>query len=279
MNKLTKLFALMLIGIIVIGCTRVDTGEVALRRDFNGTIESQLLLNGFHQTIVGDVIVFAAKEILLSEELKPASKDKSTLKNFDVNFTYIVETPAIFDFYTKYSMTAHLASEHHEIFPMGAFVKAIVRAAAYSAVAEYDALEVNNNRKTIEDRIKVLANEKLSNEGLGKKISINLVNIKNIQLADEIVASANMVSNVSNQLTAKRTEVQIANQEALRIKALAAQTDDKYTKLLNAQAAMRTADALYKAAENHSAIWVVPNNFIALGGIGNVVAPVAPAKK
>jgi regulator of protease activity HflC (stomatin/prohibitin superfamily) len=272
MWKAIAVFFSMLIIFNGCGCARIDTGEVGLRKEFSGTIQPQTLNVGLHQTIIGDVIVFAAKEILLAEEqMTPASKDKSTLKDFDVNFTYIVQPNATFDLYTKYSATAHMHAEHSkETFLMANFVRAIVRAATYSAVAEYNALEVNNNRKAIEERIKVLANEKLASEKLGDKVTVNLVNIKNIQLADEIVASANAVSNAQNQLTAKRTEVEIAQQEALRIKALSAQTDSKYTSLLEAQARMKTADALFEASKNGSTVWIVPQNFTALGSIATL---------
>lgn len=271
MKKSIILFALLLV-VMTVACARIDTGEVGLRREFSGTIQPQNLNVGLHQTMIGDVIVFAAKEILLTEEgMTPASKDKSTLKDFDVNFTYIVDKDAVFDLYTKYSATAHMhAAGTKETFLMANFVSTIIRAVTYSAVAEYNALEVNNNRKAIEDRIKVLANEKLANEKLGGKVTINLVNIRNIQLADEIVTSANMVSNVQNQLTAKKTEVLIADQEALRIKALAQQTDAKYTSLLAAQATLKTAEALLKAAENGSTIWIVPQNFTALGSTAGI---------
>lgn len=262
---------LLFISIVVFcsscGCSRIDTGEVGLRKAWDGKIQSDVLAPGFHQTWVGEIIVFAAKEILLAEEnLTPASKDKSTLKDFDVTFTYLVDTKETFYLYTKYSETVNLhAPKSNETFLMGSFVSSIVRASAYSAVSEYDALEVNNNRKAIEDRIKALANEKLANEKLGDKVTVNLVNVKNIELADEIVLSANNVSNVQNQLIAKKTEVEIAIQEGLKIKELAAQTDAKYVELLRAQTQMKMADALLEAAKKGSTMWVIPQNLTAFG--------------
>ncbi|MBI5814353.1 MAG: SPFH domain-containing protein [Nitrospinae bacterium] len=251
------------------GFTRVETGEAGLRKTWDGEIKSEELGVGFHQTIVGSVIIFATKEILLTEEnMTPASKDKSTLKDFDINFTYTVDPKSIAELYTKYSITSHMTnpkSEGYEIFPMGNFVTTIVRAATYSAVAEFDALEVNNNRKQIEERVKSLANEKLAGEKLEGKVHVNMVTVRNIQLAPEIVESANRVSQAQNELTAKKTQVEIAVQEGRRIEALSRQTDEKYVRLLNAQAAMKTAEAIEEAAKKGSTIWVVPNNFVSLG--------------
>ncbi len=93
--------------------------------------------------------------------------------------------------------------------------------------------------------------------------------MKNVQLADEIVESANNVSNVQNQLVAKKTEVEIATQEGLRIKALAAQTDSKYVELLRSQAQMKMADAMFEAAKKGSTMWVIPQNLTAFGNIVN----------
>lgn len=265
-----NLLALLLCVTIFSACTRIETGEVGLRRTFSGTIEDTELATGWHQTLIGDVVVFAAKEILLSEEnLTPASKDKSTLKDFDINFTYTADPRATSYLYTKYSITSHMRNrQDSEIFPMGNFVTTIVRAAAYSAVAEYDALEVNNNRTKIEERIKVLANEKLAGEHLTDKVAVKMVNIRNIELAQEIVNSANRVSQAQNDLFAKTTEVKIAQQEALRIQELTKQTGPQYVELLKAQAMMKTAEALKAAADGkNSTIWVVPQSFT---GIGNI---------
>jgi len=257
----------LLLVLALSGCTRIETGEAGLRVDFSGTIQPTVVPPGIHQTLIGHIILFAAKEILLQEEnLTPQTRDKTTLNDFDINFTYAVDPSYIPELYIKYSRTAHLqARESDEIFPMGAFVAPIVRASAYSAVAEYDALTVNDHRKEIEDKTRAYANQKLEQEGLGGKVKVNLVNIRNIQLAPEIVASANRVVQTQNDLKTKTTEVQIANQEALRIETLAKQTNAGYTQLLNAQAAMTVAQALQTAAGRGSTIWVVPNNFISLG--------------
>ncbi len=267
--KALKLFVVLIVAFMAIGCTQVQTGEVGLRRTFNGTIETGELGVGFHQVVIGDVILFAAKEILLEEvDFTPQTKDKTTITDFDVTYTYSVDPDSVAELYIKYSTTAHLKVEGaEEIFPMGAFVGPIIRNAVYTAVSEHDALEVNDNRKLIEENIKRYANTKLEGENLSGKVTIKLVNIKNIQLAPDIIASANKVVTTQNELTAKKTEVQIAAQEALRIQELSRQTDAKYVELLNAQAGMKMAEAMGAAAAKGSSFWIVPANFTALGNV------------
>lgn len=150
---------------------------------------------------------------------------------------------------------------------MGAFVQGIVRASTYSAVADYDALEINNNRSQIETKIVAKANEKLIAEGLKDKVIVKMVNVKNIQLSADVIESANRAVKAQNDLKTKTTEVAIATQEALRIKELANQSGDAYIRLLNAQANKVQADALLVAAQNKGTIFVVPQNFTALGNI------------
>lgn len=263
-------FLVMVLAVLVfVGCMRVETGEVGLRKTFNGTIESIELGVGYHQILIGDVILFAAKEILLQEEnLTPQTKDKTTLNDFDVTFTYNVDPQSVAELYIKYSITAHLTVPGaSEIFPMGEFVGPIMRNAVYTAVSEFDALSVNDNRKIIEENIKKYANSKLAGEGLNDKVTVNLVNIKNIQLAPDIIDSANKVVKTQNELKAKTTEVQIAIQEGLRIQELSKQTDAKYVELLNAQSQMKMSEAVQMAAGKGSTIWIIPSNFTALGNV------------
>jgi regulator of protease activity HflC (stomatin/prohibitin superfamily) len=269
-RRILSLLAIATAILSLTGCySRVETGEVALRRNFNGTIDTTVLQPGWHQTIVGDIIIFATKEILLSEDkLTPQSADKSTLHEFDFNFTYTIDPNAVPEFYTKYSTTAHLMNPNKsEIFPMGQFVVGVVRASAYEAVSEFNVLELNNKRKEIEQRIAKVANEKFTNEKLGGKVTVTTVNVKTIQPSQQVVDSANRAVQAQNDLLTKKTEVQIAAQEAERIKALSAQSGDTYIRLLEAQAKKQTADALMVAAQNKSAMWVVPSQFTALGNV------------
>lgn len=269
-----RLFLAMMMAVSLFsltGCyTSVETGEVGLRRQMDGVIQPSILLPGWHQTWVGSVILFADKEILLTEKgLHPQTKDKTTLADFSFNFTYTVDTNSIPIVYTKYSATSHMHNPDpkydHEVFPMGNFVMGVVQTAGNKAVSEFDALELNTNRDPLAARIKEIANEKFAVEGLGGKIMVKSVNMASIVPSPSIVESANMVVNKANELLAKTKEVAIADQEALKMKALAAQGTDSYIRLVEAQAKKTTADALAAAALKGSTIWVVPNNFTALG--------------
>jgi regulator of protease activity HflC (stomatin/prohibitin superfamily) len=268
LKKITLAACIAAIMVGTAGCARIDDSEVGVRRTFGGQIENKELGTGWHQVMIGDVILFAAKEIMIYQsDLTPQSKDKSVLADFDINFTYTVSTAKIAEYYKRYSGSSHLELEgHEEIYPMGNVVKDIVRAATYSAVAEYAALEINNNRAAVEERIIKIANSKLTHEGLSD-IKIKLVNVRNIALAPDVVESANRVVKSENDLATKKNEVLIADQEAKRISALAAQSGNGYVELLRAQADKQRAEAMIIAAEKGSTVWIVPQNFTGLGNI------------
>ena len=271
-RKIMGCGTLIVLGVLlgIGGCSfqRIDDSEVGVRRTFSGTIEDTELGTGFHQTLLGSITLFAAKEILIEEkDLTPQSRDKSVLTDFDINFTYTVDSSKVADYYKRYSRSSHLELDgHDEMFPMGNVVTTIVRASTYSAVAEYDALQINNNRAAIELRIIAIANAKLDHEGLAG-IKVKLVNVRNIALAPDVVASANNVVKSQNDLATKKNEVLIAVQEAERIKALSAQSGNGYVELLRAQADKQRAEAMMIAAGKGSTIWVVPQNFTGLGNI------------
>ena len=54
----------LLLVLALSGCTRIETGEAGLRVDFSGTIQPTVVPPGIHQTLIGHIILFAAKEIL-----------------------------------------------------------------------------------------------------------------------------------------------------------------------------------------------------------------------
>lgn len=244
---------LALSALLVSGCTRVETGEAGLRKTFNGTVEVNELGTGFHQTLIGDVLIFSTKEILIPvENLRPQTLDKITMKDFDVNFLYSVQTNSIGELYNQYSLSAHSKNERGEIYVIANVVKAFVESAISMTVAKYNALDVNGNFDSIQANIQRLVDEKLTAEGLNGRVKISQIVIKNSQIPDALAESANNQARAENERQAKITEVKTAKLEAERMEFLVKQADPRYIALLNAQAQLEMAK---KAT---GTVWVVP---------------------
>ena len=85
-----KILAIVALGILATGCTRIETGEVGLRVGFDKQVKNEELLPGsFNQTIIGSVMTFPVKEIAIKDDdVTPLAKDNSTMTDFDLIVTY-----------------------------------------------------------------------------------------------------------------------------------------------------------------------------------------------
>lgn len=251
-----------LIGSLLLtsGCAQViENGEVGLRlHSFNGKIDQQELNQGLHTTFTSNVLVFSTRENIFSvTDLSPITKNKTVMADFDVNINYSVNPNYISEMYTTYSKTYHETNSKGEILPMVGFIRRFVNSAVNKEVGKYEALEINTNRSEIEQGIRERLTESLRQEGLDGKIMINSVNITNAQLPKSLVESVNRQVAAQAELAAKTIEVQTAQQEAERIKALSVQADGNYIRLLEAQAKMEAA--------KKGNLWIVPDSFTSLG--------------
>ncbi len=193
---------LLLLSVGLRGCTKVETGEVGLRKEFNGTVEPEPLGTGFHQSIVGTVLIFSAREVLVPVTgLHPVTADKLPMEDVDIQFTYKVNPGSIPRLYTKYSATYH-EEVGGEIFVMRAFIEQFVRSAVADAIAKYPALQVNDKRSEIVGMIQDDVHNKISNEGLAQDLSVGQIVFTNVSIPHVIVESTAAVVTAQNQLKA-----------------------------------------------------------------------------
>jgi len=248
--------------LLLTSCATVETGEVGLRKTFDGKIEPNELGQGFHQAVIGDVLVFSVKEILINAaDLQPQTKDKTIMKDVDVRVTYSVDPGKVAELYSKYSPSYHEQNpQTGEIYPMSNYIKPFINSSVFKAVSEYPALEVSDSRTEIGQKVRENIMDALKNEGLDTTLRVNSVVIGDTSLPDELVASVNKVVTAQSELKAKEYQVQTAAKEAERIALLASKADGRYVELIKAQ-------ALQAAAEKGSTIWVVPEKFTSLGQI------------
>lgn len=254
---------ILILALVLSGCTRIETGHVGVRTAWNGQVELNELDVGWHQTMVGHITNYVANEITLEVlDLHPQTKDRSVLSDLDLTFTYTIAKGSIADLVTRYK--GRDLSTDHGIYPVGRYVGNVVQTAAADVVAKYDALEANEKRETIRTQIAARTKILLNEEKLGDIISIHQVFIKSLQIDPAIQASARAVITAQNDLSTKTKEVETAKKEADKMEALAKTGDAKYVALVNAQANMKIAEAV--AAGKVQTI-IIPSTLTMLGGI------------
>lgn len=258
---------LIAVAVALAGCTRIETGEIGLRVGIDKQISGTELLPGsFNQTLIGDVLTFPVRDIAVQLDGKtPLTADNSTLKDFDLTMVYSINPSSVSDLWTTKSRSFHAFDNRDKDWVlMHAFMSTVVNNASYKAVRGYKALEVADNRQKIEEEIKRIVGETLKAEKLDQALNVNLVQVRNVMPADDIIASANAVVTAQNALRAKEIEVETAKKEAERIAALNA--NSKAIEYMNAQAQLKIAEGV--ASGKVHAI-VVPYDFKGIVNAGS----------
>ena len=247
-------------------CTRIETGEVGLRRDINKQVSNQELLPGsWNQTIVGEVMTFPVKDVnVVIENMTPVAKDNSTMKDFDAVIVYNVNQSQVAELYNSKNKSFH-AEFKGDTYVMYNYIVQSSRNAIYKAARKFEALDMADNRTEMENLIKDEIARNLAEEKLDGSIAISQVMVRSVVPADIIVASANDLVRSKNELKQKEVEVATAQAEARRIAALNANAGA--IQYMDAQARMKQADAALEVAK---AIATFKGNTLVIGSGANV---------
>ena len=257
MSRLFKTTMVLTAALIATGCTRIETGEVGLRINFDKTTDSTERLPGsFNQTLIGEIITFKIQDVAVAiDNMTPLASDNSTVKDFDMTVVYNVNPTAVSELWTTKNKTFHGLSGN-DILLMQNYVALSARNAAYKVARGYESLKMADNRPLIEQQIRENMMKTLTDEKLGDKITVSQVQVRAITPADVIVNSANELVRAQNELKTKEVEVQTAKKEAERIAALNANAGA--IGYMNAMANLKIAEGV--AAGKVNTI-VVPYDF------------------
>jgi len=266
MNRFVKIGFVLAAIALISACTRIETGEVGLRRGFDKQVSGQELLPGsFNQVIVGEVLTFPIKDVSVKvEDMTPLAKDNSTMKDFDALVVYNINQANVSDLYNTKNKSFH-AVHNGDVYLMYNYIFNATRNAIYKASRKYEALDMADNRQVMEADIREIVIKTLADEKLDGMINVSQVLIRNIVPADAIVASANELVKAKNELKQKEVEVATAQAEARRIAAL--NSNAGAIQYMDAQARMKQADAALEVAK---AIATFKGNTLVIGGGANV---------
>lgn len=257
-----------LIGLSLVGCTRITDGETGIRETFSGEIEDKVLTQGLHQTVVGSVVKVSKRNLVLNVQAQPIVIEKIPMSTFEmkVNYGIVPEMAAVA---YKTEKAQHIVTEDGDVYLLGQYVQYVANSAIQDVVSKYKALEVNDNRGKIEQEIKDSINSKLKAQGKDKFVKVNEINILKVTPPQSILNSSIAIVNSENALKTKRNELEVAKVEQEVKEVLAKSASTQYTELLKAEAEKITAEALYKSAEKGTlnSMVIVPKDFTSLGNV------------
>ncbi len=217
-----KLFAVLAAAIALSGCHYVPQGKVALRVNWDNTIDRKERIPGeFNQNFTGHYIDLPVKEIGLDvNDINPVASDNSTMSDFDVTLIYSINPQMAAELYMDKSANFHELDKDGETQLMHAYLKTAVRNAVYKVAREYAPMKMNDSRKAIETSIINQVRETLAAEHLDNSVIVTQVMVKSMVPSEAVKAAANRLVAAQSELLAKDTELQTANKEAARIKTL-----------------------------------------------------------
>ena len=258
MNRIAKVAVLVGLMATASACTRIETGEVGVRRSFDKTIETSELQPGtVNQTIFGDVLTFPTKDVSVDiTDMTPLAADNSTVADFDLSVIYSINPTSVAEIYIEKNRGFHADTEEGDTLLMYNYVRQLGRNAAYKVARRYESLKMADNRAEIEQLVRQEIVNQLAAEKLDGVIEVSQVLVRQVKPADNIVASANALVQAQNEQKRKQVEVQTAKLEAERIAALNANRGA--TEYMAAMALQDIAEGV-KNGKVHSV--VVPYDF------------------
>jgi regulator of protease activity HflC (stomatin/prohibitin superfamily) len=264
MKSVTKVVLLAGLMATTAACTRIETGEVGVRRDAYKQIETTELQPGsLNQTIFGDVLTFPTKDVQVDvSDLTPLAADNSTVADFDMSVIYSINPTSAAEIYVEKNRGFHADTEEGDTLLMYNYIRQLGRNAAYKVARRYESLKMADNRAEIEQLVRQEIVAQLASEKLDGSISISQVLVRQVKPAANIVASANQLVQAQNAEKQKLVEVRTAKLEAERIAALNANAGA--TKYMEATALVTIAEAV---KEGKVSTIIVPYDF---KGIVNV---------
>lgn len=257
--KFIKLFLLSLVLVIAAGCSRIETGTVGIRINASKQIEGTELMPGtWNQTMIGDVMTFPTKDIVVNLENKaPMTSENTALADFDLSIVYGINPSSVAELYSTKSKSFHTTEQDGDILLMHSYMGTIVNNASYKVVRKYKSLEVADNRDKIEQEIRDLVTDQLKEEKLDGALQLTVVQVRNVAPNKDILNSATEFVRSQNELKTKENEIKIAEAEAKRMQALASNSSQSIA-YLQAQANMKIAEGIANGKVNTI---IVPANF------------------
>lgn len=253
--------AMLAAAVLATGCTRIETGEVGVRVGFDKQVKpGELMPGSFNQTLIGDVITFPVKDVSVEvNDLTPVAKDNSTMADFDMTVIYNINPSQVAELYSTKSQSFHVRGKSDTYLMMN-YISQTSRNAVYKVARDYEALDMNDNRQAMEQKVREIVSASLKDEKLDGAVTISQVQIRKMQPAQAVIDSANALVRAKNEFKQKEVEVKTAEAEARRMAALANQSSQSI-QYMQAQAALNISEGIKNGKVNTI---VVPASFNAL---------------
>lgn len=212
MKRIYTVLALCLMMLLT-ACGRIETGNVGVRTDFNGTMSTKTEGEGFYTALLGHVTQYSGKEIAIDlENLTPKAKDNLSLAELDMTVYYKAEPGAIRNLAAKRSGQS-LEGPKGVFYPAILLVKSVSQSEIADVVSKIDSLMIHTQRDRLQnDAMKAIQNElNKSDPGV---FTITRVVVRQVKTDPTIEQSIRNVVAKEKELEAAKLNVSVAEANA-----------------------------------------------------------------
>jgi len=201
------------VSMMLSGCWgTIETGNVGVRTNLNGTVDQQLVSEGFYWAITSSVKEFTTKEIPVDlENMQPKAKDNLSLKDLDVTVRYQVTPASIRGLVT--TKTNSSAKQDGVYWPGYFLVASVAKSEIADSVAGMDSLTIHTLRTQLEERSKKAIQKSLDTTDPGV-FQINQVIVRQVTTDPTIENAIRNVVAKDKELQAAKLGIEIAEANA-----------------------------------------------------------------
>src|SRR3569832_13339 len=215
MKKLFYLMALVA-TLTLTGCYgRIETGNVGLRTDFNGTVNSKVEQEGLYTALMSHVDQYTLKEVAVNlENMTPKAHDNLSLKELDVTVYYKVYSPqAVRDLAVKRAGQSVRFEGDSFLTPAYRLVESIAKSEVADAVSHHDSLVIHTRRNELENEVRMSIQKSLDASD-PNAFTITRVVVRQVTTDPTVEASIRNVVAKGKELEAANLQVAIAEKNA-----------------------------------------------------------------
>ena len=250
MKTISKLLALAVMSITMVGCGAIDTNNAGVRITWDNRVEPQTVDEGFYTAWISSVEEWVGKEIMIElDNMTPKAGDNLTMEDLDVEVYYITNVATTAPMLkTKYA-NAHVYVKDY-VYPAYTLVQSQAREAVYKATAELDSLQIHKNRAVLSGAIAKSLQDILNTDDPGV-FTITKVIIKQAKTDSTLEESIQLAIKKEKEFEAKQKEVAIKGQEAEANNALASSLSPNIMRIKELEAMVAACNGIDgKGSEN-----------------------------
>jgi len=196
-----RLMLTLILGIMVVACSKVPQGEAGIVTSFSGKISEELRSTGFEITILDSMqVIDLTQNVIRATGITARDSDSIPLQELDVNMTFDTNPDKVIEFYKKTKSITKTKDENGEtnyILGYGILHDMLVNEIQKS-IAKFKSKDITGNRPAIELEIKESL-QKMVNERYGEVFRIVNLNLNTIKLNPDIEKSLQLIQVTRNQ--------------------------------------------------------------------------------